>query len=258
MQSTDLHRFSGALLRRTIDRSNARVPEHAHDWPVLSLFVIGSYSNRTDAGSAFISSPSAVLYGPGVHHENIVGPEGFEQIEIEFDPAWLGYDFLPRIPTLRCTGGRAAAATRALARACSNPMTEAQLLASLRSLLTLATSNSRTKTPEWIGEMTRRLRENPTLRVADLARAVGRHPSWLGAEYSRATGEGLPEAAARFKVEYAARLLRETDMSYVTIANDAGFCDQSHMTRTFRRTLGRLPSTVRTERLGLRQVLGYL
>jgi AraC-like DNA-binding protein len=258
MQSTILHRFSGAVLRRTIDRSHAQVPEHAHDWPVLSLFVIGSYSNRTESGSAFISGPSAILYRPGVHHENIVGPEGFEQIEIEFDPAWLGHAFLPSIPLLRCTGGRAGAATRTLARACGSPMTEAQLLAALHTYLELAASESRPETPDWIDEVTHRLRGNPTLRIADLARDVDRHPSWLGAAYNHTTGEGILEAAARFRVERAARLLRETDMSYIVIADDAGFCDQSHMTRTFRRILGRTPSTVRTERLGLRQVLGYL
>lgn len=34
-----LHEFSGASIRRVVDRSGARVPEHAHDWPLLSLFV---------------------------------------------------------------------------------------------------------------------------------------------------------------------------------------------------------------------------
>jgi AraC-like DNA-binding protein len=258
MQNAIFHRFSGAVLRRTIDRSHARVPEHAHDWPVLSLFVIGSYSNRTETGSAFISGPSAILYEAGVYHENVVGPEGFEQIEVEFDPAWLGRAFLPRIPMLRYTGGRVAAATRALARACSKPLTEAQLLASLRTFLELVGSESRLKTPDWVDEITRRLRGNPTLRIAELARDVGRHPSWLGSAYTHTTGEGILEAAARFRVERAARLLRETEMSCITIADDAGFCDQSHMTRTFRRVLGRPPSAVRAERLGLRQVLGYL
>jgi hypothetical protein len=57
-----LRSFSGASVKRVIDRSQAQVPEHAHDWPVLSLFVIGSYLNETELGERFISSPSAVYY----------------------------------------------------------------------------------------------------------------------------------------------------------------------------------------------------
>jgi transcriptional regulator GlxA family with amidase domain len=64
----------------------------------------------------------------------------------------------------------------------------------------------------------------------------------------------LQETAARFRIERAARLLRETDESYASIAADAGFCDQSHMNRTFRRLLGRAPSAVRGDRLLLRRI----
>jgi AraC family transcriptional regulator len=89
--------------------------------------------------------------------------------------------------------------------------------------------------------------------VNDLAHALDLHPSWLGSAYRSATGEGLQETAARYRVEHAARLLRETDESYAAIAIDAGFCDQSHMNRTFRRLLGRTPSIVRDDRRSFRQ-----
>ena len=86
-----------------------------------------------------------------------------------------------------------------------------------------------------------------------MAREAGRHPSWLGSAYRRATGEGLSDTAARLRIECAARLLRETDQACAAVAQEAGFCDQSHMIRTFRRVLGRLPSAVRDDRVGFRQ-----
>jgi transcriptional regulator GlxA family with amidase domain len=61
-------------------------------------------------------------------------------------------------------------------------------------------------------------------------------------------GESLQELAARVRVERAARLLRESDEPLSAIAIEAGFCDQSHMNRTFRRVLGRLPTAVRGDR----------
>ena len=60
-----LRSFTGASVRRVIDRSHACVPEHAHDWPVLSLLVIGSYFNETEAGQKFISASSTVSYLAG-------------------------------------------------------------------------------------------------------------------------------------------------------------------------------------------------
>ena len=223
------------------------MPEHAHDWPLLSLFVIGAYANRTDLGEEFIAGPSAILYGAGAAHSNTAGPEGFEQIEIEFDPAWIRGYRLPADPVSRWMGGRSAAATRALARACSHELTEERLRTALRRFFEAVQLESHTKRPSWLGDVTRRLKDDPDLKVSALAHAAGIHPSWLGTAYRQAAGEGLLDAAARFRVERATRLLRETGLPFATIAAEAGFCDQSHMIRTFRRTLGRLPTAVRED-----------
>ena len=248
-----MRRFSGATLRRTIDRSNACIPEHAHGWPLLSLFVIGSYANRTEIGEKSFAAPSAVLYLAGAAHRNIVGPEGFEQIEIEFDPDWLGPAFLPSAPVSHWTGGRIAAEARRLARICDSEVTEEQLRLTVRHFMERAVCEFEHGPPNWVGVVAQRLRAEPRPSVTELAAEMGRHPSWLGSAYHRACGERLQETVARVRVERAARLLRETDRSLVYIALEAGFCDQSHMNRTFRRMLGRSPSAVRQDRQRLRQ-----
>lgn len=248
-----LHSFSGASVRRVIDRSDARVPEHAHEWPVLSIFVMGGYRNQTELGERLIAGPSAILYRAGSSHRNIIGSLGFEQIEIEFDAAWLGAARLPGAPVSQWLGGRAGAAIRALAQLCVRERNEERLRAALQRFLERAGSEPERDPPGWVGRIIRRLGEDANLRVAELAKEAGRHPSWLGTAYRQATGEGLLETAARFRVERAAFLLRETDQTCAGIAVDAGFCDQSHMSRTFRRVLGRLPSAVREDRRGFRQ-----
>ncbi len=247
-----LARFSGAFVRRTVDHGGAHVPEHAHDWPLLSLFVIGSYANQTEIGEAFIASPSAILYAAGASHRNRVGPEGFEQIEIEFDPAWLGWYRLPDAPVSRWVGGRAGVESQALVRILSEDLTETRLRAALRLFLEAALVGPPVRHPAWLDAVARRLRENPACKAPRLAREVGLHPSWLGTAYRRATGEGLAETAARLRVERAAWMLRETGLPLAAVATDAGFCDQSHMIRTFRRVLGRLPTAVRDDRSCLR------
>ncbi|HEX4159822.1 MAG TPA: AraC family transcriptional regulator [Rhizomicrobium sp.] len=248
-----LQRFRGVSIRRVIDRSDARVPEHAHDWPLLSVFVLGGYWNRTELGRKFIAGPSAILYRERAAHENRIAASGFEQIELEFDPAWLGRALLPTAPVSHWTGGRTAREVRILAQICSREISEPRLRVIVQRFIEKASRESERETPIWVDTVIRRLRESTTVKVCDLAREVQRHPSWLGAAYRRATGEGILETAARFRVERAARLLRETDLSSAGIAAEAGFCDQSHMNRRFRRVLGRRPSAVRNDRHGMRQ-----
>lgn len=245
--------FSGASVRRVIDRSGTQVPEHAHDWPVLSLFVMGSYLNETEIGGKFICSPSAVFYRAGAAHRNTVAAVGFEQIEIEFDPAWLGTDFLPSMPVARWIGGESGAQARRLVHICEADSPESHLRAALRGYLQCANVQPQLVSAAWVDRLRRRLQEDTSLKVADLARELGRHPSWTGSVYRHATGEGLQQTAARLRVERATRLLRETDQPYASIALDTGFCDQSHMNRTFRRVLGRSPTAVRQDRLVFRR-----
>jgi AraC-like DNA-binding protein len=248
-----LRSFSGASFRRVIDRSHACVPEHAHDWPVLSLFVIGSYLNETEVGENFISGPSAVFYRAGARHRNTTAAVGFEQIEIEFDPSWLGRRVFPPAPVMLWIGGRVGGEARNLAHACQTEASENHLRAALQRFLEGASREPKPAPASWIGTLSRRLREDTTLKISDLAPEVRRHPSWVGSAYWTATGEGLQETAARLRVERATRLLRETDQPFSSIALEAGFCDQSHMNRTFRRVLERSPAAVREERRDFRQ-----
>ena len=248
-----LQQFGGASIRRTIDRSGAAVPVHAHDWPLLSLFVIGGYANHTELGARHIAGPSAILYAAGAAHRNEAGADGFEQIEIEFDPAWLGGCQLPDKPVVQLLGGLAGAEAHALAMLCSRELDESALRRALRNFLEVAARASDIGRPAWLDGVTRRLKDDPTRKISDLARDAGLHPSWFGTAYRKASGEGLLDAAARFRVEHATRLLRETDLTFSSIAADAGFCDQSHMIRSFRRVLGRLPSAVREDRKHFRQ-----
>ena len=254
MDGLHLHHFTGAFVSRVIDRSHTRVPEHAHDWPVVSVYVIGSYLNETEIGEKFINAPSVVFYRSGAAHRNTVAADGFEQIEIEFDPAWLGRSFLPAMPVKRWLGADTNTARRALLDACGSNGSEVRLCAALRQFLEGVHPEPEAEAPGWLGTLVQRLRNDTTLRVKDLARAVDRHPSWIGSAYRRATGEGLQETAARFRVERAANLLRETELPCARVASEAGFCDQSHMNRTFRRVLGRSPTEVKADRLSFRRV----
>lgn len=243
-----LQQFTGATVRRVIDPGRAVIREHAHDWPLVSLYVQGSYRNVTECGERIIAGPSMVFYRPGVAHQNVVGEAGFEQIEIEFDPQWLGSSAMPLERVLLCVGGACGALSRSIARACNGPLSEEHFLNLVRRLLLTADQAPKHDERSWPGDVAALLRADPSRSIESVARELGRSPAWIGPAYRRLTGERPQETAARFRVERATQLLRESDDSLVEVATVAGFCDQSHMNRSFRRVLGRLPTSVRRDR----------
>lgn len=245
--SSILSTFSGAVVRRTVDQSHAVVPEHAHDWHVLSVFISGSYHNRTELGEAALARPSGILYRPGAAHANQIGQFGFEQIEIEFDPGWLGNFTLPDLPVSRWTGGRMATLSRNLARRCSEQEAEHRLKSALLAFFEEANRAATPIQPRWLDRLQLELESSPSISVRQLAERLSLHPFWVGQAYRNATGETLQQAKSRLQVQRASMLLRETDGDAASIALDAGFYDQSHMIRMFRRVLGRKPSDVRTD-----------
>jgi transcriptional regulator GlxA family with amidase domain len=123
----------------------------------------------------------------------------------------------------------------------------------MRAFLRTPCFASAASSPPWIEDVHRRLRVAPSVRINALANEIGLHPSWLGGAFKRATGESVLEYATRLRVERAAQLLRETSQACAEIALDAGFCDQSHMNRSFQRLLQRSPTQVRDDRKTFRQ-----
>jgi AraC-like DNA-binding protein len=70
--------------------------------------------------------------------------------------------------------------------------------------------------------------------------------------FKRVTGETFVAYLTRLRVERAAQLLEETDLSIAQVANAVGFSDQSHFDRVFRRHFKATPSEARRKRASLR------
>lgn len=243
--------FSGAHCARVIGGGNCIVDEHSHDWPVLSLYVMGDCRKIFDRGEMTISGPSAVLHGSGEAHANRLGDVGLEQIDLQFDPDWLGADHRNTpLEGVSCwLGGPVAAAATQLAGLWSDPRAlEPQLAEATKNFLCFALASREQSRPPWLVDVAQRLEIGRPASASDLAREVGLHPSWLAQAYRKSMGEGLRQTLQRRRLEQATRLLRSSDLPAAEVAAAAGFCDQSHMNRTFRAILDRTPAQVRAER----------
>jgi AraC family transcriptional regulator len=98
----------------------------------------------------------------------------------------------------------------------------------------------------WLGTVVEILRERtpqaPSL--TELAAEAGVHPGHLARAFKQTFGVTVCEYSRTLRLEWAAERLRG-DTALAQVAYDAGFADQSHFTRAFRRHQGVTPGRYR-------------
>ena len=101
--------------------------------------------------------------------------------------------------------------------------------------------------PAWILRARDLLREgcSAPLSIAEIARECGVHPVHLARAFRGHLGCSPGEYLRRMRIERAASLIRTGSGTLAEVALDSGFCDQSHLTRSFRRAHGITPSEYR-------------
>ena len=239
----------GARAIRVAHPAGQRIAPHRHDWPLLTLPILGGYCEELEDGAVAIDGPAAVLHPAGRCHANCIHDRGMETFSIEFDPAWLGPGGLgARLDRSRFRlGGRVSLASRRLARLWQDPAaSDRQLRFATASFLATILEGRELARPSWLPSAA--AMASAQMPTAAIARRLRLHPAWLARAYRDAAGEGLHETARRRRVERAVTLLRCSDEPIAEVAAAAGFCDQSHLNRAFAALLGRTPLQVRQER----------
>lgn len=247
----ELHRHPGVRVLRVVHPHRQQIGEHRHDWAYIGLHTLGAYRETFDGGEEEMAGPCAVLHPSGRPHTDAIHDVGLETLTVEFDEAWLrlhGFDG-PLDRSEAWSGGPAALAGRRLASVVSNAnANEREIGRATTAFLRAALSAEKPQRPRWLERMELELMRQRAPSTIDLAKAADLHPAWLARAYRHATGEGMHETVRRKRVERACTLLRHSTGPLPEIAIAAGFCDQSHMNRSFRNVLGRTPLQVRGER----------
>lgn len=79
----------------------------------------------------------------------------------------------------------------------------------------------------------------------ELADHCNLHPSYLSRLFHEEVGIGISEYIRRAKVETAKNMLKYSEDSYLTIANNLAFSSQSHFVKVFREQTGMTPKAYR-------------
>jgi AraC family transcriptional regulator len=98
--------------------------------------------------------------------------------------------------------------------------------------------------PRWLREARDLLHARFTEQMSldEIATSVGVHPSHLSESFRQHYRCTVGDYVRQLRVEYATHLLSASNLPASQIAFTAGFADQSHFSRTFRRLTGMTPT----------------
>jgi AraC family transcriptional regulator len=108
-------------------------------------------------------------------------------------------------------------------------------------------SIKRRRPPHWLPQVRDLLHDRfpERLVLEEIAGAVGVHPVHLCRVFRQAYGCTLGDYLRNLRIEFASRRLATSSAPLAEIALAAGFADQSHFTKAFRRATGMTPAAWR-------------
>lgn len=256
------------LVTRAWFPGEAVLEAHVHDRPTFAMILSGGFDLAFTSPAIrrpnFSCRPGSIFIEPaGERHANYVAPEGAQVIVLQPDVAAQTLPpqclrVLDRIGHFR--DGPIAAAGRRLAREVAAP-DDLSALAAEGLVLEILAEAARLdekkrlgteKPPQWLIRATEFLHDHfrEHVRMEQVAAVAGVHEAHLAAVFRRVHRVSLGAYMRRLRVDWAAERLAGTDAPISMIAGEAGFSDQAHLTRWFKRVTGSTPAAYRQVRRG--------
>lgn len=248
---------AGVTLAETRYEPGFVVPAHDHVHPFFCLALRGSFTEEFEA-RRWTAWPSTIFFHPaGAEHGERFGEQGGQVFNIQLGGEWLRRleRFEIRSPDRQVDNraGELTALAGALYREYrrDDPASELTIdglvLALLGRVIRHAAPRTRSGRPGWLDRVESLLHDRMAepMDIASIAAEVDIHPVHLARVFRRHHGCSPGEYLRRIRVRAACRLLTDTDRPLTAIAFATGYTDQSHFTRSFKRSLGLPPGEFR-------------
>jgi len=247
-----IREVAGLRLAENSYPAGYKTRRHSHDAPLFCLVKEGSltqtYGRKTREGQPM----TLIGLAPDEVHEDNFHNSGTRVFIIEIGQSWMArvlehstlFD-----ESMHFRGGL----VPWLALRLYNEFQQADQL-SLLSIEGLAleliaeTARNYSRPPErrpsrWLIQVKELLHErfSETLTLEKIAKAVEIHPVHLARGFHQCYGCTIGEYVRRRRIEFASREILSCDVPLSQIALRAGFCDQSHFSRVFKRLMGVTP-----------------
>lgn len=249
------HQDDAFFVAETTHAAGLRTPRHEHEFACAHVVLDGVYEESSPGSAVSASVGAAVLKPAGVAHWNRFRGGGSRTLRVQFDAGALGTAarFMPtRLGSFDLTSSAAIVARLRAELAAQDDFTPLAVHALCLELVGMALDVGRRpgRDSPAIHRAAAILRETPgaALSIGAVARDVGVNRTHLARCFRRAYGCSMGEYARGARLARALRLLESNDEPIAQIAVRAGFCDQSHFTRTCRRLVGVTPMAWRRDR----------
>ncbi|MGH7554186.1 MAG: helix-turn-helix transcriptional regulator [Longimicrobiales bacterium] len=239
--------------------ADLRIPTHTHEGACVSVVMEGEFSERVMRRDRACFRGSVLAKPPLESHDDTFGRFGSRQLIIEIAPGTLAALYAHGQPWDNIVHARAAEAD-ALARSVvhelliadsASPLAiEGLTLELLVCVWRMQKNHARRRPPAWLLRARDCLSDqfHLPLTVGHVAADAGVHPTHLAREFRAHFGESVGHYVRRLRVEWSKAQLLTTDHALATIAVRAGFSDQAHFTRWFKRQTGVTPHRYRSAR----------
>lgn len=247
--------LNGLSLEEVEYPSGFRIKEHSHAFPLFYLVKKGSFT-QFHSRKRLECVPMTLAFIPSHHaHSASVNASGANCFMIEFKGDWLD-----RLHT------HSILAEAMDFKRCSSILTGIKLyrefqqhdrfsslsIEGLTLELIAETSRNYAKLsgnnrPGWLSQVEEILQDSfsDQLTLVNIAHSVNVHPMHLVRAFHRHYHCTIGEYVRKLRIEYACRQITVTRDSLAEIAVKAGFYDQSHFSRSFKKVMGLTPSAYR-------------
>jgi AraC family transcriptional regulator len=250
-------RLAGALMSEVLHVRGARVAPHAHEAPYFSLLLEGSYTEGAEDFTVRYEPYTVVFHDALTEHWDAIEDGGCRMFFVELLTPWTDVIAAAqkRAHLFEMDGSAPVWLVLRLHREflagnAASSLTIESVLFELCEYLSHPTPDA-SREPPWIEQVEAVLRADFAARVdlRSLAAQVAVDPSHLCKSFRRFRRRTIGDYVMGLRVRLVCRQLIETSEPLTAIAAQAGFTDQSHMTRFFKRFTGISPAAYRRQQI---------
>jgi AraC family transcriptional regulator len=228
-------------------------PQFEPDLPYLAVVLEGALVKSFPRRALDLAPARAVTIPVGATHAASFGSEGARILIVKprsaANPAAGCFDRVAELQGRELTWLAWRLAGELRARDAGAPLAAEGFALELLAATTREARPERSpgRPPAWLRSAEELLRARLADRIGlgELAETVGVHPTYLARAFRSHYGLSVGEYGRRLRLAWAAAELARTDSTIADIAATAGFADQSHFTRIFRRHVGTTPARYR-------------
>ena len=244
----------GATLAESTYTAGSHLETHGHANAYFCLVLAGEYREISGRRSYLCQPGSLVVHPAGEQHRNRFDGQPVRCFNLELaDSSSSLFQKLRLISAIHQGGPGVFALTR-IYREFRRPDTAAELIIQglVLELLGECLRQQNNTAGDILPDSARQCRDllcgrfRERLSIIEIAKCVGVHPVHLCKAFHLCYGQTIGEFVRELRLRWASKQLALGKYSLATVAVEAGFCDQSHFNRTFKRFTGMAPGQYRS------------